>query len=428
MAEHALVIKGGLVVDGTGERHADVAISADGLISEVGVKLTGKRVLDAGGALVIPGLVDLHAHLREPGAEEAETILSGSRCAVLGGYTAVVAMPNTHPAIDSAAVVEQVYRLGRDALCDVVVAGAITVGRQGEQLAPMGEMAELGVRLFTDDGTGVQNGLLMRRALEYARGLGVTLMQHCENAELAAGGHMNEGAWSSRLGIAGQPAEAEELMVQRDVALARLTGAAMHFQHLSTARSVAMIRAAKAEGLDVTAEATPHHLVLTDACCASFDPVFKVNPPLRTDADVAAVRAGLLDGTIDAVATDHAPHPVEAKELPFDLAPPGMLNLETSLAVVFSELGAGWPLAELVAAFSVKPAAIAGLADHGGPIEPGHAANVCVFDPTVTWTVDPSHTASRSRNNPWAGRTLTGRVRHTVVHGTCVVVDQQLEE
>ena len=428
MAEHALVIKGGLVVDGTGERHADVAISEDGFIAEVGAKLTGKRILDADGAMVMPGLVDLHAHLREPGGEEAETVLSGSRCAVLGGYTAVVAMPNTHPTIDSAAVVEQVYRLGREALCDVVVAGAITVGRQGQQLAPMGEMAELGVRLFTDDGTGVQNGLLMRRALEYARGLGVTLMQHCENAELAAGGHMNEGAWSSRLGIAGQPAEAEELMVQRDVALARLTGATMHFQHLSTARSVAMIRAAKAEGLDVTAEATPHHLVLTDERCASFDPVFKVNPPLRTDADVAAVRAGLIDGTIDAVATDHAPHPVEAKERPFDLAPPGMLNLETSLAVVFSELGAGWPLAELVAAFSVKPAAIAGLGDHGGPIEPGHAANVCVFDPNVTWTVDPTQTASRSRNNPWAGRTLTGRVRHTVVHGQCVVVDQQLEE
>ena len=428
MADNALVIKGGLVVDGTRERHADVAISAKGLVTEVGAKLTGKRVLDASGAIVMPGLVDLHAHLREPGGEEAETILSGSRCAVLGGYTAVVAMPNTHPAIDSAAVVEQVNRLGRDALCDVVVAGAITVGRQGEQLAPMGEMADLGVRLFTDDGTGVQNGLLMRRALEYARGLGVTLMQHCEDAELAAGGHMNEGAWSSRLGIAGQPAEAEELMVQRDVALARLTGAAMHFQHLSTARSVAMIRAAKAEGLDVTAEATPHHLVLTDARCASFDPVFKVNPPLRTDADVAAVCAGLLDGTIDAVATDHAPHPVEAKELPFDLAPPGMLNLETSLAVVFSELGASWPLADLIAAFSVKPAAIAGLGDHGGPIEPGHAANVCVFDPTVTWTVDPTRTASRSRNNPWAGRRLTGRVRHTVVHGQCVVVDHQLEE
>jgi dihydroorotase len=279
------------------------------------------------------------------------------------------------------------------------------------------------VRLFTDDGSGVQDGLLMRRALEYGAGLGVTLMQHCEDAALAAGGHMHEGAWSSRLGIAGQPSEAEELMVQRDLALARLTGARMHFQHLSTARSVAMVRAAKAEGLPVTAEATPHHLVLTDECCATFDPVFKVNPPLRNDADVAAVRAGLLDGTIDVIATDHAPHPVHTKERPFDEAPPGMLNLETALAVVHTELGATWGLEAMVAAMSTRPAEIAGLTDQGGPIEVGRPANLCVFDPTVTWTVDAADTASLSRNSPWAGRTLTGRVRHTLCAGEAVVVE-----
>ena len=233
----------------------------------------------------------------------------------------------------------EVLDLGAKAgLCDVRVAGAITVGRAGERLAPIAEMAELGVRLFTDDGRGVQDAALMRRALEYAAGLGVILAQHCEDETLAAGGHMHEGEWSSRLGIAGQPAEAEELMVMRDIALARLTGARVHFQHLSTAGSIAMVRAARANGVPVTAEATTHHFTLTDAECASFDPVFKVNPPLRTDADVAAVRAGLADGAVDAIATDHAPHAQEAKEQPFDQAPPGMLGLETALALALTEL------------------------------------------------------------------------------------------
>lgn len=423
MPDHPLVIVGGSVVDASGTRRADVAVAADGTIAAVGEGLSGDRMLDATGAAVLPGLVDLHTHLREPGGEDAETVLTGSRCAVRGGFTAVVAMPNTTPAIDSAAVVRQVLALGRAALCEVATSAAITVGRAGETLAPMGELADEGVRLFTDDGTGVQDGRLMRRALEYGAGIGVTLMQHCEDSALAAGGHMNEGAWSARLGIPGQPAEAEELMVQRDLALARLTGARMHFQHLSTARSVAMVRAAKAEGLLVTAEATPHHLVLTDACCASFDPVFKVNPPLRTDADVAAVRAGLLDGTIDAIATDHAPHPVHTKERPFDEAPPGMLNLETALAVVHTELGASLGLEGIAAVMSTRPAAIAGLAGQGGPIEVGRPANLCVFDPNETWTVEVDDTASLSRNSPWAGRTLTGRVRHTVCAGEAVVID-----
>lgn len=426
MAEPVLVLRGGLVADGAEQVTCDVGIGADGTIVTVADTVEGDRVLDATGCWVLPGLVDLHAHLREPGAEEAETVASGADCAVRGGYTAVVAMPNTDPAIDSAAVVDLVTELGRTARCEVAVAGAITVGRRGEELAPMGEMADHGVRLFTDDGTGVQDARLMRRAMEYAAGLGVTLMQHCEDAELAAGGHMHEGAWSSRLGIGGQPAEAEELMVMRDIALARRTGVKMHFQHLSTAGSVDLVRAAKAEGLPVTAEATPHHLVLTDACCATYDPVFKVNPPLRTDADVAAVRAGLLDGTIDVVATDHAPHAPETKDRPFDSAPPGMLGLEVALAVLHTELGADLGQAGIARSLSVRPAAIAGMTHQGRPVAVGEVANLCVFDPADVWTVDAADSASRSRNNPWAGRTLTGRVRHTIVAGSPVVEDGNL--
>ena len=348
--------------------------------TEAGARVT----LDASGCVVAPGLVDLHTHLRQPGREEAETIESGSRAAALGGFTAVVAMPNTEPAIDCAAVVHEVLDLGKQAgLCDVQAAGAITVGREGDRLAPMAEMAALGVRLFTDDGRGVQDASLMRRALEYAGGLGVTLAQHCEDEALAAGGHMHEGEWSSRLGIAGQPAEAEELMVMRDIALARLTGASVHFQHLSTMGSVAMVRAARANGLAVTAEATPHHFTLTHAACAGFDPVFKVNPPLRTEGDVAAIRAGLADGALDAIATDHAPHAQEAKEQPFDQAPPGMLGLETALALALTELGL--PIEEVLALMSWRPAAIAGLGGaHGGPIAAGYPANLCVIDPTAT--------------------------------------------
>jgi dihydroorotase len=331
-------------------------------------------------------------------------------------------MPNTEPAIDSAAVVRDVLELGRKALCDVRAAGAISVGRAGEQLAPMAEMAALGVRLFTDDGNGVQDNRLMRRALEYGSGLGVTLAQHCEDESLSSGGHMHEGEWSSRLGIPGIPSEAEELMVMRDIALARLTGARIHFQHLSTDGAIAMVRAAKAGGLAITAEATPHHFTLTDECCASYDPVFKVNPPLRTPIDVAAVKAGLADGSLDAIATDHAPHAQEFKEQTFDEAPPGMLGLETALALAITELDID--LAQILALLSWRPALIAGLGDdHGGPIEAGRPANICVIDPTATWTVDPQQLASRSRNTPFAGRTLTGRVRHTFLWGEPVVID-----
>jgi len=418
-----LVLRGGRVVDATDERRADVVIDVDrGRIAAVGTDLSADRQLDAGGCIVAPGLVDLHAHLRQPGQEEAETIESGARCAARGGYTAVVAMPNTTPAIDSAAVVREVLELGAKAVCDVFPAGAITVGRAGERLSPMAEMAALGVRIFTDDGSGVQDNGLMRRAMEYAAGVGVTLAQHCEDVALCGGGHMHEGEWSSRLGIPGQPAEAEELMVARDIVLARLTGCRVHLQHLSTGGSVDMVRSARANGLAVTAEATPHHFSLTDAECASYDPVFKVNPPLRTAGDVAAVRAGLADGSVDAIATDHAPHTQEEKERPFEQAPPGMLGLETALAVALTQLDL--PVAQVLARMSWRPAAIAGLAaTHGRPVAEGEPANLCVIDPSARWTVDPRQTASRSRNTPFAGRTLTGRVRHTILRGEPVVVD-----
>lgn len=433
MAE--VLLRGGRVVDASGERRADVLVGADGLVAAVDEGLdapAGALVLDVGGCVVAPGLVDLHSHLRQPGKEEAETVETGARAAALGGFTAVVAMPNTDPPIDSAAVATEVLELGRRAPCDVATSAAITVGRGGEQLAPLGELADLGVQLFTDDGNGVQDARLMRRALEYAgslpgqAGQGVVLAQHCEDEALSEGGHMHEGEWSSRLGVPGIPAEAEELMVMRDIALARMVGARVHFQHLSTAGAVAMVRAAKAGGLPVTAEATTHHFTLTHAELAGYDPLFKVNPPLRTEADVAAVRAGLADGTIDAIATDHAPHTQEDKERPLDSAPPGMLGLETALGLALTELDL--PVADVLALLSWRPAAIAGLADgHGGPVAAARPANLTVIDPSETWTVDPAGLASRARNTPYAGRTLTGRVRHTFLWGEPVVLDQEAQ-
>jgi dihydroorotase len=418
-----LLLKGGTVLDQSGERRADVLV-ADGRVAQVAEHIDADaRVLDAAGCYVSPGFVDLHVHLREPGREEAETIETGSRAAALGGFTAVVAMPNTDPAQDTVAVVEFVRaQAGRAGLCDVYPAGCITIGRAGERLAPFAELAEAGVRLFTDDGNGVQDPLLMRRALEYAKPLGITLAQHCEVGALTHGAVMHEGSCCSRLGLPGWPAIAEELMVHRDIELCRLIGAPVHFLHLSTARSVALVRAAKADGLPVTAEAAPHHLTLTDDLLASFDAVYKVNPPLRTAGDIAAIKAGLADGTIDAIATDHAPHPPETKEAPLDQAPPGMLGLQTALAVSLTELDL--PVADVVAALSWKPAAIARIDDtHGRPVAEGEPANITVFDAAAEWTVSSSQLASKSRNTPYAGRTVCGLVRHTVLAGRAVVTD-----
>jgi len=413
------------VVDATGDRVADVLVQG-GVVAAVGRRVEGAPVLDAAGCMVVPGLVDLHAHLREPGDEEAETIETGARAAALGGFTAVVAMPNTEPPLDDAAVVASVLAAGREAMCDVASSGCITKGRRGEELAPIGELYALGVRIFTDDGACVGEAGVMRSALEYAGALpGAVLAQHAEDPSLAGGGHMHEGAWSSRLGIPGRPEAAEEAVVARDVMLAELTGTPVHFLHLSTAAAVDLVRDAKERGVPVTAEVAPHHFTLTDAECRTFDPAFKVHPPLRTDADVAAVKAGLADGTIDAIATDHAPHVPEAKERPFEEAPPGMLGLETAFALTLTELVEPGVLAlrDGLACLSWQPAAIAGFDGHGGPIEPGRPANLCVVDPAVRWEVDPSRLASRSRNTPYAGRKLTGRVRHTVLRGEPVVVD-----
>jgi dihydroorotase len=416
------VLKGGRVVDSRGEQLADVAIQ-HGVIVEVGAQLTGDHVVDATGCVVAPGFVDLHAHLREPGKEEAETIETGSRAGAKGGYTALVAMPNTDPPQDSVAVIDFVREQGKRAgLVEVVPSGCITLGRKGEALAPMAELAAAGVRIFTDDGNGVQDELLMRRAMEYAKGLGVTLAQHCEVASLTKGAVMNECQCCTSLGLPGWPSLAEELMVFRDIELARLTGARVHFLHLSTARSVELVRAAKRDGLPVTAEVTPHHLSLDDTRLASFDTVFKVNPPLRSPSDIAALRAGVKDGTIDALATDHAPHPRRDKELSLDQAPPGMLGLETALGVALGVLDVD--LVHLVRIMSIRPAQIAGIADrHGRDLEVGAPANMVVFDPNVTWQVSPDSLASKSRNTPYIGMTLRGRVRHTFFNGTATVLD-----
>jgi dihydroorotase len=423
-----LAISGGRIVDQDGERGGTVLIEGDRIVA-VGddiVVADGCTTLDATGCVVAPGFVDLHAHLREPGHEDAETIESASRAAALGGYTAIVAMPNTDPPADARGVVELVREAGdRAGLCDVYPSGCITIGRRGDQLAPFAELAGAGVRICTDDGRGVQDPLLMRRAMEYSRGLDIVLAQHCEVSALTRGAVMHEGHCCSDLGVPGWPALAEELMVHRDIELAKLTGAGVHLLHLSTAGSVGLVRRAKADGVPVTAEVTPHHLSLTDESLRGFDPVFKVNPPLRTKADVEALIEGVLDGTIDAIATDHAPHPAADKEQPLDDAPPGMVGLETALGVCLPVLtAAGMALGDVVAAMSWRPAAIAGIAArHGRPVAAGSQANVVVFDPTEAWEVVPAKLAGRSRNTPFVGRQLRGRVRHTILGGVATVID-----
>ncbi|MFV0257265.1 MAG: dihydroorotase [Acidimicrobiales bacterium] len=432
------VITGGTIVGadptGTGtadRRVADVAVDDDtGLIVAVGAGLSGDRTLDAAGCLVASGLVDLHAHLRQPGREPEETIETGSRAAALGGYPAVVARADTDPTVDHAAVVNEILALAKGALCRIHPAGALTVGRAGEALAPMGELADLGVTVFSDAGRAVQDPAVARRALDYLAGVADTrrlplvAAQPCVVDALAAGGVMHEGAVSSRLGLAGQPAEAEELAVARDLALARLTGARVHLQGVSTARSVALLRQAKAEGAPVTAETTPHHLVLTDDACAHYDTATKVSPPLRPAADVDAVRAAVIDGTIDAVATGHAPRSPDRTDRPFDQAPFGTIGLETALAVVLGDVGL--TPEQALAALSWRPAAIAGLADdHGGPVVAGRAANLVVIDPDHRWRYDPAAGASRSVNSIFAGRELRGRARHTIHRGEPVVVDHR---
>ena len=418
----SIVFRGGSVVTKKGVVAADLMVQ-HGEISEIGSGLSADEVVDISGLTIFPGFVDLHAHLREPGREDAETIETGSRAGALGGYTAVVAMPNTNPAQDNVPTIEFVRLQGQRAgLLEVIPSGCITVGREGKALAPMAELAKAGVRLFTDDGSGVQDPLLMRRAMEYSKELNVVLGQHCEVSSLTQGAVMHECGCSSDLGVPGWPSIAEELMVHRDIELARLTGARVHFLHLSTAGSVQLVRQAKLDGLPVTAEVTPHHLSLTAELLRGFDATFKVTPPLRSMSDIAALKSGLLDGTIDAIATDHAPHARRDKELPLDQAPPGMLGLETALGVTCAALDLD-PLA-IAQVMSVAPARIAGIADRQGNLpRVGVAANLCVVDLNATWTINPETMASKSTNTPFVGKRLRGKVVHTMFKGNLVVRD-----
>jgi dihydroorotase len=409
---------------------ADILLHGQ-LVAEVGPDLdapAGAQRLDALGLVALPGLVDLHTHLREPGREDAETVESGTRAAALGGFTAVHAMANTEPVADTAGVVEQVWRLGREAgHCDVQPVGAVTVGLAGEQLAEFGAMADSAarVRVFSDDGHCVSDAMLMRRALEYVKVFDGVIAQHAQEPRLTAGAQMNEGMLAGVLGLGGWPAVAEEAVIARDALLAAHVGSWLHVCHVSTAGSVEILRWAKRKGWRVTAEVAPHHLLLTEELAASYDPVYKVNPPLRAQEDVAALRAALADGTIDCVATDHAPHPVEAKETDWADAAFGMLGLETALSVVqeaMVETGLlDW--AGVADRMSARPARIGGLAGHGGPIQPGAPANLTLLDPAARRAVDPARLASRSRNTPYAGMTLPGRVVATFLRGRPTVID-----
>lgn len=406
-------------------RGAQDLLVEDGVITEVGSirSAKGADVLDADGLVALPGLVDLHTHLREPGREDAETIESGSAAAAVGGYTAVLAMANTTPVTDTAEAAERILDLGRSAgLVDVVPVGAVTKGLAGEELAELGLMhrSRAKVTVFSDDGRCVHDARVMRRALEYVRAFGGVVSQHAQDPHLAGPqACAHEGELSGRLGLPGWPGVAEESVVARDVMLARHTGSRVHVAHVSTAGTVEVLRWAKAQGIDVTAEVTPHHLVLTTDLLTGYDPVYKVNPPLRPQEDVDALRAALADGTIDAVATDHAPHARHDKEHAFVDAAFGMLGLETALSVVSDVMVHGGLLdwAGVARAMSVAPARIARLDGHGQPLVVGAPANLTLVDPSATVTVDRSASMSLSRNNPWHGRTLRGAVHATVLRG-----------
>ena len=410
---------------------ADVLVR-EGVIAEIGPGLDepGAQRLDAGGLILLPGLVDLHTHLREPGREDAETVASGTAAAALGGFTTVHAMANTEPTADTAGVVEQVWRLGREAgRCDVQPVGAVTAGLAGSRLAELGAMADSAarVRVFSDDGRCVDDPVLMRRALEYVRAFGGVIAQHAQDPRLTGGAQVNEGEMSARLGLTGWPAVAEEAIIARDCLLAAHVGSALHVCHVSTAGSVEIIRWAKSKRWQVTAEVTPHHLLLTEALASGYDPVFKVNPPLRTAEDAAALRAALADGTIDCVATDHAPHPLEDKETEWEAAAFGMTGLETALRAVQEALVEPGLLdwAGVADRMSARPAAIGRLSGHGR-VAPGEPANLVLYDPAPREAVDPTAHASKSRNTPFAGRVLPGRVVATFLRGRPTVLDGKL--
>nr|WP_214365981.1 dihydroorotase [Pseudonocardia sp. H11422] len=406
----------------------------DGVVAEMGAGLTapeGAETVDADGLVLLPGFVDLHVHLREPGGEESETIDTGSRAAALGGFTAVFAMPNTDPVADNAVVVEYVHRRGAEVgLVDVHPVGAVTVGLEGAKLAELGTMAQsaANVRMFSDDGRCVNDPLIMRRALEYASALDVVIAQHAEDHRLTAGAQANEGVVASRLGLAGWPATAEETVVARDCALAREARAALHVCHVSSQRTIDVLRAAKAAGVRVSAEVTPHHLLLTDAALTSYDPVNKVNPPLRTAADTKAMRAALAEGVIDVVATDHAPHATQYKDTEWAAAKPGMLGLQTALSVLVHTMVEPGLLdwRGVARVLSERPAEITGLADQGRPIAVGEPATFALVDPEAQWTVRGAALASKASNTPYEGMRLPGTVAATVLRGRITARDGQV--
>ena len=426
MAE--ILFTGGRLIDplsGT-DATSDVRVSG-GRVVEIGPGLSSgnSETIDISGAVICPGFIDLHVHLREPGREDEETVATGSAAAARGGFTAVGAMPNTDPVCDNAAVADKVAAAARRAgLCEVIPAGALTKGLEGKYITPVGEMVmcSAGVRMFTDDGKGVQDSRILRRAMEYIKGFDAICAEHCDDAALSEGGQMHEGYYSDMLGLKGMPAAAEDIALARDLVLARLTGVRYHALHVSTKGSVELIRQAKAQGVRVTAEVTPHHLILTDAELQSFDPVNKVNPPLRSSSDMEACRVGLADGTLDAIATDHAPHSREEKESEFELAPPGMIGLETALALMITEIVEGGilTLPELVRRLTSVPAGILRLSGQGELAE-DCAANLTVFDPNAEWMIDPAKFVSKSRNTPFKGRTVKGKILHTVFGGNLVV-------
>jgi dihydroorotase len=401
-----------------------------GVIAEMGARLDGADAerFDGGGLVALPGLVDLHAHLREPGREDAETIATGSAAAALGGYTAVFAMANTDPVADTAVVVEHVYRRGRDVgLVDVHPVGAVSAGLRGERLAELGAMAAsaAAVRMFSDDGVCVHDSLLMRRALEYVRGLGGVVAQHAEDPRLTAGAQAHEGEVAARLGLAGWPAAAEESIVARDCLLARDAAAALHICHVSAAGTVEVLRWAKERGVRVSAEVTPHHLLLTDERLAGYDPVNKVNPPLRTATDTAALRAALAAGIVDCVATDHAPHAGQDKDCEWSVARPGMLGLQTALSVVVATMVHPGLLdwRGVARVMSERPARIGGATDQGRPIAVGEPATLILVDPDATWTVRGAQLASLADNTPFEGMELPGRVLVTMLRGAITAED-----
>ena len=417
-----------------GEDEISILIDvADGVIDSIGENPfdDADEIMDCGGKVLLPGLVDMHVHLREPGREDAETVETGTRAAARGGFTAVFAMANSDPVADTAGVVEQVWGLGRDAgWAQVQPIGAVTVGLAGEQLSEIGAMAEsrAAVRVFSDDGKCVHDPLLMRRALEYVKTFDGVVAQHAQDPRLTEGAQMNEGSVSADLGLGGWPAVAEEAIIARDVLLAQHVGSRLHICHLSTKGSVELVRWAKERGIDVTAEVTPHHLLLTDELVRTFDPVYKVNPPLRTEEDVQAVRQAVADGTIDVIGTDHAPHPRQDKECEWSGAAHGMTGLETALSIAQHTLVDTGLLtwADVARVLSETPARIGGLGEQGRPLAEGEPANIVLFDPAAETVVDPEAHASKGRNSPYRGLTLPGSVRATLLRGHPVVLDGEL--